>query len=323
MKNKQTLGTLLLLLTAMIWGTAFAFQRAGMEHIEPFSFGAARFALSAAAVGTAALVRERRRARASSPPGAEEEKARRRSTLKGGLCCGVFLGTANMLQQAGLLYTTAGKAGFITALYILLVPILELLLFRKRNGARIWIAAAIGAAGLYLLCVTESFSLARGDALVCLCALVFAGHILCCGHFSAKGDPIAMSAIQFAVAALLPGIGALLFEQPSREKIVSAAVPILYCGLVSGGIGYTLQMIAQRWTEPAVASLLMSLEAVFAVLGGALLLAERMSGREALGCAVMFAAILLLQLPALRKGQESSILKETSRDAREKEGERP
>ena len=322
MKNKQTLGSLLLLLTAMIWGTAFAFQRAGMEYIEPFSFGATRFALSAIAVGTAALVRERRRAHTSSAS-EEEKKTRRRGTLLGGLCCGAFLGTANMLQQAGLLYTTAGKAGFITALYILLVPILELLLFRKRNGARIWIAAAIGAVGLYLLCVTESFSLTRGDALVCLCALVFAGHILCCGHFTAKGDPIAMSAIQFAVAALLPAVGALLFEQPSWEKIVSAAVPILYCGLVSGGIGYTLQMIAQRWTEPAVASLLMSLEAVFAVIGGALLLAERMSARETLGCAVMFAAILLLQLPALRKGTESSILEETSPDTREKERERP
>lgn len=323
MKNKQTLGSLLLLLTAMIWGTAFAFQRAGMEHIEPFSFGAVRFALSAVAVGTAALVRECRRPRAQTPAEQEAERARRRDTLLGGLCCGAFLGTANMLQQAGLRYTAAGKAGFITALYMLLVPILELLLFRKRNGARVWAAAALGAVGLYLLCVTESFSLARGDTLVCLCALVFAGHILCCGHFTARGDPIAMSAIQFAVASLLPAVGALLFEQPSWEKIASAAVPILYCGLISGGMGYTLQMIAQRWTEPAVASLLMSLEAVFAVIGGALLLAERMSARETLGCAVMFAAILLLQLPALRREKKSSILEETSRNTRKKEGERP
>ncbi len=308
MKNRKMLGNILLLLTAMIWGTAFAFQRTGMEHIEPFSFGAARFALSAVVVGVPALLRERKRARCTPPSGKEAERARRRDTLRGGICCGCFLGVANMLQQAGLLYTTAGKAGFITALYILLVPILELLLFGKRNGARIWLAAAIGVAGLYLLCVTESFSLSRGDAQVCLCALVFAGHILCCARFAGRGDPIAISAIQFAVAALLPAVGALLFEQPSWAKIVSAAVPILYCGLISGGMGYTLQMIAQRWTEPAVASLLMSLEAVFAVIGGALLLSERMSGREALGCAVMFAAILLVQLPVekLRKRREQT-----------------
>ncbi|MBR0039890.1 MAG: DMT family transporter [Oscillospiraceae bacterium] len=298
MKNKRMLGSLLLLLTAMIWGTAFAFQRTGMEHIGPFSFGAARFALSAAAVGIPALIRERKRARAPSASEDGRERARRRDTLLGGLCCGAFLGTANMLQQAGLQTTTAGKAGFITALYILLVPLLELALFRKRYGARVWIAAALGAAGLYLLCVTESFALTRGDALVCLCALVFSGHILCCGHFSGRGDPIAISAIQFAIAALLPAVGALLFEKPSWAQIVSAAVPILYCGLISGAVGYTLQMIAQRWTDPAVASLLMSLEAVFAVIGGVLILSEHMSGRETLGCAVMFAAIVLVQLPA-------------------------
>lgn len=299
MKNKRPLGSLLLLLTAMIWGTAFAFQRTGMEHIGPFSFGTARFSLSAAAVGAVALARERRR-RASAPADEEAERARRADTLRGGLCCGVFLGTANMLQQSGLQFTAAGKAGFITALYILLVPIMELLLFRRRYGARIWIAAVLGAAGLYLLCMTESFSLSRGDALVCLCALVFAGHILCCGHFAGRGDPIAISAIQFAVAALLPAVGALFFEQPTWAGVAAAAVPILYCGLISGALGYTMQMIAQRWTAPAVASLLMSLEAVFAVLGGALLLSERMSAREGLGCAVMFAAILLVQLPVGR-----------------------
>ena len=288
----------------MIWGTAFAFQRAGRGAIEPFSFVAARMALSAAAVGIPALARERKRRRAASPSDGEAERMRQRDTLRGGLCCGLFLGAASLFQQSGVFYTTAGKAGFITAMYMLLVPILELLLFRKRHGALVWGAVALGVAGLYLLCVTEGFSLARGDALVCLCALLFAGHILCCGHFTARGDPIAISAIQFAVAALLPAVGALLFEQPNWAKIVSAAVPILYCGLVSGGIGYTLQMIAQRHTDPAVASLLMSLEAVFAVLAGALLLSERMSVREGLGCAVMFAAILLVQLPAAGKKQK-------------------
>ena len=300
MKNKQTLGSLLLLLTAMIWGTAFAFQRAGRGAIEPFSFVAARMALSAAAVGLPAWLLTRRRARGDGAS-EEERRAQRRTTLLGGLCCGLFLGAASLFQQAGIVHTTAGKAGFITALYMLLVPILEGLLFRRRHGALVWSAVALGVAGLYLLCAAEDFSLSRGDVLVCVCALLFAGHILCCGFFSGRCDPLSLSAIQFAAAALLASAAALLFESPSPEKLVSAAVPILYCGLVSGGIGYTLQMVAQRHTPPTVASLLMSFESVFAVLAGALLLSERMSAREILGCAVMFAAILLVQLPGGRK----------------------
>ncbi len=300
MKNKKTLGSLLLLFTAMIWGTAFAFQRAGRGAIEPFSFVAARMALSAAVVGVPVFFLSRRRAgRESSDP--EQRREKRRATLLGGLCCGLFLGAASLFQQAGVFYTTAGKAGFITAMYMLLVPILELLLFRKRHGALVWGAVALGVAGLYLLCVTEGFSLARGDALVCVCALLFAGHILCCGHFAPRVDPLALSAIQFAAAALIAALAAAFFEQPTWAKLLSALWPILYCGLVSGGLGYTLQMIAQRHTDPAVASLLMSLESVFAVLAGALLLSERMSGREILGCALMFAAILLVQLPAAGK----------------------
>lgn len=302
MKNKQAIGSLLLLFTAMIWGTAFAFQRAGRGAVEPFSFVAARMALSAAAVGLPAFLLGRRRARGDPAP-KEERRAKRRATLCGGICCGLLLGAASLFQQAGIMTTAAGKAGFITAMYMLLVPILELLLFRRRHGALVWAAVALGVAGLYLLCVTESLSLARGDALVCVCALLFAGHILCCGHFAPRAEPLSLSAIQFAAAALLAALAAAVFERPSWEKIVSALWPILYCGLVSGGIGYTLQMIAQRYTAPTVASLLMSLESVFAVLAGALLLSEHMSGREILGCAVMFAAILLVQLPAAGKKQ--------------------
>ena len=301
MKNKQTIGSLLLLFTAMIGGAAFAAQRAGRGAIEPFSFVAARMALSAAAVGIPAFILRRRRGKASPP--SPDERAQRRATLRGGLCCGLFLGAASLFQQAGILTASAGKAGFITAMYMLLVPLLELLLFRRRHGARVWCAVALGVAGLYLLCVKEGFSFARGDLLVCVCALLFAGHILCCGHFAGRGDPLALSAIQFAAAALLALLAALVFERPSWDKIVSAGIPILYCGLVSGGIGYTLQMVAQRFTDPTVASLLMSLESVFAVLAGALLLSERMSVREGVGCAVMFVAILLVQLPAKRKTQ--------------------
>ena len=291
-KNAQRLlGNGLLTLTALIWGTAFVAQRVGMDSIEPLTFTASRMALAAVAVGLLAVLMGKRQ-------GAGTDAAHvNRNSLLGGLCCGFFLATATIFQQMGLVTTTAGKAGFITALYMLLVPIFGFVLFRRKNTWLVWLAVLIGVAGMYLLCVNEGFSLTRGDAMCCICAVLFSGHILCCDHFAPKADPIRMSAIQFAVAAVLSGIAAFIAEQPSWDKVASAAVPILYCGLMSGGVGYTLQIIAQRWTDPTIASLLMSLESVFALLGGAVLLGERLSGREMLGCAIMFLAIVLVQIP--------------------------
>lgn len=292
-KDRRLLGNLLLTLTALIWGTAFVAQRVGMESIEPLTFSAARMALAAVVVGLVALAasrRERKQGRAADP-------ARRRNTVVGGVCCGAFLASASVMQQMGLVTTTAGKAGFITAMYMLLVPVIGFVLFRRKNTWLVWLAVLMGVAGMYLLCVTESFSLTRGDALVCVCAVLFSGHILCCDHFAPLGNPLEISAIQFATATVLCAIAAFALETPTWQKLASAAVPIAYCGLMSGGLGYTLQMVAQRYTDPTVASLLMSLESVFAAIAGALLLGERMSGRELAGCAVMFLAIVLVQLP--------------------------
>ena len=299
MQNKKLLGNLLLLLTALIWGTAFAFQRVGMDSIEPITFTGARFWLAAAAVGAVALVSAARERKLN--PNRPDAAQRRRNTLLGGLCCGLFLGTASVFQQMGLVYTTAGKAGFITAMYILIVPVLSFVLFRRRSGWLVWCAVAIGVMGMYLLCVTEGFRLTHGDTLVCVCAVLFSGHILCCDHFASRGDPIGISAIQFLTTAVLATAVSFLVEQPTWDKVVSAALPIAYCGLISGGLGYTLQIVAQKFTDPTVASLLMSLESVFAVIAGALLLHETMTARELLGCAVMFAAIVLVQLPAPKK----------------------
>ena len=216
MKNKRMLGNLLLLFTAVIWGMAFAFQRSGMENIEPATFNAVRMALAAAAVGAFALLRRGTHRRQQG-----EEKtpdcARDRVTLLGGVCCGAFLASASIFQQLGLVWTTAGKAGFLTALYMLLVPVIETLLFRRRHGASIWLAVALGVAGLYLLCIRESFSLARGDALELVCALLFAGHILCCAHFAPRGDGVAIAAIQFAVASLFSAVMAALEAQASSR----------------------------------------------------------------------------------------------------------
>lgn len=297
MKNKKLLGNILLTLTAIIWGSAFVAQRVGMESIEPITFTAARMALAAAAVGLVALLAGKRTQRDPPVRSVGEEKACRRSTLLGGICCGCFLTAASLFQQMGVVYTAAGKAGFITAMYMLLVPILHFVLFGKKNTWLVWLAVLIGVVGMYLLCVTERFRLTHGDTLVCICAFLFSGHILCCDHFARTGDPIRISAIQFATGAVLSTVLAFLFEQPSWEKLASAAIPILYCGLLSGGLGYTLQIIAQRFTDPTIASLLMSLESVFAVLAGALLLHERLSARELAGCIVMFAAIVLVQIP--------------------------
>ena len=301
MRDRKILGNALLILTAMIWGTAFVFQRTGMESIEPITFNAARMALAAVAVGAVSVVtapaeKKRFAGERITGPGEEQHRAYNRNTLIGGICCGTFLAAASIFQQMGIVYTTAGKAGFITAMYMLLVPVIGTVFFHKRNSWIVWLAVLIGVAGMYLLCMTEGFRLTRGDTLVCICALLFSGHILCCDHFVQLGDPIRISAIQFAACTVLSAIAAVILEQPTWDKIVSAAIPILYCGLISGGLGYTLQIIAQKFTDPTIASLLMSLESVFAVIAGTLLLGERMSTRELMGCVVMFAAIVLVQI---------------------------
>ena len=302
-KNRKMLGNLLLLLTAMIWGTAFVGQRVGMDSIEPVTFNAARMWLAAAAIGLVSVLTGKKSDPQDKRPVSgltdtrDKAQERRKNTIIGGICCGSFLTAASLFQQMGVVYTTAGKAGFITAMYMLLVPIINFVFFKKKNTWLVWTGVLVGVFGMYLLCITDGFSLTYGDTLVCICALLFSGHILCCDHFVQLGNPIRISAIQFATAAVISTIAAFVAEEPSWQKIASAAVPILYCGIVSGGIGYTLQMVAQRYTDPTIASLLMSLESVFAVIAGALLLGERMTARELAGCVIMFAAIVLVQIP--------------------------
>lgn len=303
-KNKKLLGNGLLLLTALIWGTAFVFQRVGMESIEPITFNAARMALATIATGLVAFLTQRKGQNSSENRTAVEQKQYKRNTIIGGICCGCFLSLGSILQQMGLVYTTAGKAGFITAMYMLLVPIIGFVFFKKKNTWLVWLSVLLGVVGMYFLCISGELRLSYGDALVCICAVFFSCHILCCDYFAGRGNPIWISAIQFATVTVISFVAAMIAEEPSVEKLVSATIPIIYCGIVSGGIGYTLQIVAQKYTDPTIASLLMSMESVFAVIAGAILLHEHMSIRELSGCVIMFAAIVLIQIP-LPKGRRS------------------
>ncbi len=293
--NKEFKGNLLLLLTAMIWGAAFVAQSVSMDYIDPFTFSCTRSVLGCLVLIPVIAVMDRK----NGAP-AKTHTARERKTLwLGGFACGVVLFIASNLQQFGICETTAGKAGFITAMYIVLVPIAGLF-FRRRAGWNVWFGVVLAVLGLYLLCVTEGFSIGHGDLLVFLCSIVFTAHILVIDHFSPKVDCVRMSCIQFFVCAVLSGIGMLIFEAPSMATILDCWLPIAYAGILSSGVAYTLQIVGQKYTRPTIASLLMSLESVFAVIFGFLLLHEGFAAREAIGCVLMFAAIILAQLPARR-----------------------
>jgi len=299
-KNNQLAGSAILLLTAFIWGMAFVAQSTGMDHIEPFTMNCTRSVLGGLALLPLVIGgRIRAKRKTVSAGAASNEQESMCATVIGGICCGVILAVASALQQFGICYTTVGKAGFITTLYIVMVPLAGVF-WKKKVAGRVWISVVLAALGMYLLCMNESFTINPGDLYVFGCAIAFTGHILVIDHFSPKADGVLMSCIQFFTCALVSGLGMVLFEEPTWTDIYAARIPILYAGVMSSGVGYTLQIIGQKRTEPVVASLIMSLESVFAVLGGWLLLNQTLSGKELLGCAVVFVGILLVQLPERR-----------------------
>ena len=309
-RKKAVRGSLLLVLGAMIWGAAFSAQRAGMDHLEPFTFSAIRMLLGGIVmIPVAAWTGRKRKAaepeREGNPGTVTAETARvggipgwgcLSAQRKAGLLCGLFLFAANSLQQQGLVYTSAGKAGFLTALYVVLVPVAGVVLFRKRTGWPVWTGVGMAVAALFLLCVpAEGFRLEGGDLLVIGCAVCFTGQILCVDHYAPLVNGAALARDEFLVTGILSLPVALLTEQISWEGIQGAMIPILYTGILSCAVGYTLQIVGQRDVNPTVASLLMCLESVFAVLTGALLLGERMTVREGIGCVLMFSAVILAQ----------------------------
>ena len=291
MKNYKMLGNILLLITAMIWGAAFVFQRVGMESIGPAAFTSARMCLAALTAGTASLFLGRRKPEAAEP-------GARRETLIGGICCGLFLAAASLFQQYGIVTTTAGKAGFITALYVVLVPVAAWFLFRKNPGKVIWLGVLIAVGALWLLCMPADggFVLQSGDLLVLGCAVCFTFQILCVDHYAARVSGVKLARDEFLVTGGLSMLIAVATEPISWEGVREALIPILYAGIMSGAVGYTLQVLGQRDTDPTVASLLMCMEAVFAVLTGVLLIGEKMTVRETVGCVLMFFAVILAQL---------------------------
>ena len=287
----KTKNALILFLTAFIWGTAFVAQSLGMDYMGPFAFNGIRSIIGGIALLPCIFLLNN-----LNPDGGSEEKGTRKDLILGGVCCGVLLFAASSLQQIGIQYTTAGKAGFITAFYIVLVPVLGIF-FKKKTGWKVWTAIVIALVGLYFLCITESFSIGKGDVYIFFCALLFSMHILVIDYFAPKADGVKMSCIQFFVAGILSIPPMLLTETTTVSDITASMGPLLYAGVLSCGVAYTLQIIGQKNMNPAIASLILSLESCISVLAGWVILGEQLSARETLGCVLMFVAIILAQLP--------------------------
>lgn len=297
MKKKSMRSSLLLLLAATIWGVAFVAQSVGMDYMGPFSFNGARFLMGSIVLLPLVIFRRKKDKEKKIP------RAGMGITLAGGICCGLALGTASLCQQFGIMYTTVGKAGFITTLYIIIVPVMGIFL-RKKVSGRVWIGAALAAVGMYLLCMTERLALSKGDAYVFVCAILFAIHILVIDYFSPRADGVELSCIQFFMAGVLSSVLAFLFEHPQVSDFVNGIIPLAYAGIMSCGVAYTLQIIGQKDLDPTVASLILSMESVVSVLAGWVILGQALSGKELFGCALVFGAVILVQLPEKKKEKE-------------------
>ena len=296
-KKNSWVGSGMLLLAALIWGGAFVAQSTAMDHIGPFTFGSLRFFLGA--VVLLPVIGLRKVSRIHTP-------TRPSRAIVGGLLCGVPLFLASASQQIGLIYTTPGKSGFITALYVVLVPLAGLLFFRRRVSPLLAVGVVAAIVGLYLLCGENGLNISQGDLFTLACAVLFTGQILAVDHFVDSVDGVLLSCLEFTVSGVLNGIAALITEPPLTWTMLAETwLPLCYTGILSSGVAYTLQILGQKRTQPAVASILMSLESVFAVLSGALILEHWPTSREWVGCGIMFAAVILAQIPVKAKTRVS------------------
>lgn len=291
--KQQIKSSLILLLTATIWGVAFVAQSVGMEYIGPFTFNAIRCVLGGLVLIPVILVLKKKK-----ETGAENQEKEDKKTLwMGGIACGVILCIASNLQQFGIMEASVGKSGFFTALYIVMIPVIGIFI-GKRPEIKLWFCVALAVVGMYLLCMKDgSFTIERADIMLLLCALAFSFHILVVDYFSPKVDGVKMSCIQFFVCGVLSAVGMLFTETPDISNIQAAWLPLLYAGLLSCGVGYTLQIVGQKGINPVIASLIMSLESVISALAGWVILGQVLSPKEILGCVLMFVAIIITQIP--------------------------
>ncbi len=306
MKKKETIGSILLFITSLIWGCAFVAQKVGMDYIGPFTFCGMRFIFSALFLIVVVIVKDlftKKRIEIFYL-----NKKDLKILLLGGICCGIALAVATMLQQYSIQETSAGKAGFITALYIVIVPLFGLFIKKKVKVIE-WASVGIAIISLALLCFkksefTNNLTITKYDIYLLLCAMVFSIQILLIDYFSKKADCVWLSTIEFITCAIIGTIAMFVFETPQIESINKAMGPILYAGIASGGIAYTLQFIGQKDVKPVIASLIMSLESVISLIAGAILIKEKLATQELLGCLLMFVAIVLPQITNLKKSNE-------------------
>ena len=286
--------SLMLFLAALIWGFAFAFQRQGMDHMGPLTFNGTRFLIGAFVLVPVIFLFKK--------PGEKKKITKKdvKVTVAGGLVCGLCLFLASSLQQIGIQYTSVGKAGFLTTLYIIMVPIIGIF-FKKKASIIVWFGAILSVIGMYLLCVSETMSINKGDVFAFACAIVFAFHILSVDYFSPKTNGVVLSCLQFLTSGIFAMIGAFILERPTITDIMSGILPLLYVGVMSSGVAYTLQILGQKNADPTVASLIMSLESAVSVLGGWLILKQTLTGKELLGCLLMFIAVIGVQVLDIKK----------------------
>lgn len=293
MDKRRVISSLLLGLAAFIWGSAFVAQSVGMDYIGPFTFAAMRSFLGGFALLPVILWMDKKKNKDRS---SKQSDRSRKMIFVGGICCGTAMAIASSLQQIGMKYTTVGKAGFITALYIVIVPILGVFL-KKNVRPLVWFSVVLAVIGLYFITMTDTLILQKGDYYMLLCAFFFSIHILVIDYFSPKVDGIRMSCIQLFFCGILCSIPMLIVEHPQISSIIAAGIPILYAGIMSSGIAFTLQIVGQKNVNHVLASLICSLESVFAVLCGWIILKENLTSKELFGCIIVFTAIVLAQIP--------------------------
>ncbi len=295
-KKTNFKGMMMLTLCAFIWGTAFIAQSVGGEYAEPLTFNCARSFLATIFLFCCCLLFDKLNGKPFRILGTDDP-LRKDRTIKGGIVCGIALTLASFMQQLGIMYTTVGKSGFITALYIVLVPFLSYAIYRTRITVIQCVSVIIAAVGMYFICINEGFSINKGDFYTLVCAFCFAGQIIAVDKVITNLDGVRLSLVQFITCTLLNGILMFIFETPSLHNLILGFLPIAYAGIMSSGVAYTLQIVGQKYCNPVLACMIMSLESAFALLSGWLLLGQAMSQREIGGCLLVFVAIILAQMP--------------------------